>query len=112
MIMFHEVAVTEQSQNSVHIPQLFQLMELKSMKKTCLETRGMPSLTPSMSVVVTVTAQKKVLRSTNPVHWGVVRGEKCNAAVGVMAVGGQDYKHKAPLKNKCVAVIVFVFDDG
>ena len=42
----------------------------------------------------------------------MVRGEKCNAAVGVMVVRGQDYKHKAPLKNKCVAVIVFVFDDG
>ena len=83
------------------------------MKKTCLETRVMPSLTPPMSVVVTVTAQKKALRrSMNPVRWGVVRGEKCNAAVGVMVVRGQDYKHKAPLKNKCVAVIAFVFDDG
>ena len=66
-----------------------------------------------MSVVVTMTVQKKVLRrSINPVHWGVVRGEKCDVAVGVMVVGGQDYKHKAPLKNKCVAVTVFVFDDG
>ena len=51
----------------------------------------------------------------NPVHCFVVRGEKCNVAVGAMAVGGQDYKHKAPLKNKCVAALVFVLvmlDDG
>ena len=51
----------------------------------------------------------------NPVHCFVVRGEKCNVAVGAVVVGGQDYKHKAPLKNKCVAALVFVLvmlDDG
>lgn len=41
---------------------IFWAMELKVMKKTCLERKGMPRLTQPMSVVVTATIRKKVLR--------------------------------------------------
>lgn len=52
-----------------------------------------------MTIVVTATVQKKVLR-VNPVHGevgGVVKGENC---VVVVVVGGEESKCKVPVKNK------------
>ena len=59
-------------------------MELKMLQKTCLERRGMLSLTQPVSAVVEVTIQKELLRRwTNPAHPGVggVVGEKCDVVV-------------------------------
>ena len=60
--------------------------------------------TEMMTMVVTVTIQKKVLR-VNPVHGevgGVVKGENCEVVV-VVVVGGEESKRKEPVKNKyCV----------
>ena len=57
----------------------------------------MPSLTKPMSMVVTVTIQKNVLRrGTNPVRLGlggIVGGENCCVVVVVAVVGGEDNKH-------------------
>ena len=46
----------------------------------------------------------------NPVHGGVgvvVVGAKCDVVVVAVLIGGEDNKHKVPLKKKYVAIIVF-----
>ena len=50
----------------------FLAVELKATKKTCLERRGILSFIQPMSVVVTVSIQKKMLKWMNPVHGWVV----------------------------------------
>ena len=61
--------------------------------------------TEMMTMVVTVTIQKKVLR-VNPAHGevgAVVKGENCEVVGVVVVVGGEESKHKVPVKNKyCV----------
>ena len=51
---------------------IFWVMELKAMKKTCLERKDMLMLTQLLSVVVTVAFQKNLLRRwINPVDLGI-----------------------------------------
>ena len=71
---------------------IFRVMELKTTKRICLERRGMLKLTQPVSVVVTVTSQKKEWRKgMNSVYGGCGGG---GGAGGGGSGGGGSWEKK------------------